>query len=365
MMMQRDRQSGSALVAVLLGVLTIGMLVMLLSRQIGGSINSMQTVKDNAECYELARTALEMAKLELSRNQLFAYTKYDNRSYFLPSRFEYETMLEEAELFRDGRILGRGMYAYRIIASNRGLNYNNLSSAQWHRLFEVACRMDEGPDRSALVDRILDWIDRDDFARENGAEADFYDELTPPRAIRNGPLQSFDELLLIDLITTEIIEGSELYPLEEEDGMYFGGGVRRYFSHSPDELTRNSIRYILTGNTDFLEGFELEDDSEEEEYIFSSRLPQAIYVIAEGYIPEKLPLQETFDTRAASSRESDLYNLRPLATARHIILCSFTLSGKKYKISQYRDDVDAQELRPILGAQEYTLALEEEEEQAE
>ncbi len=342
---------GSALIMVLVAILTIGMLVLVLTRSMNNSIDTMTVVKNEAVTYQLARTALEMAKIELSRKKLYCYSKYDNRVYFLPSNFETDSLLEEAEFLRDGRVLGMGMYAYRIISSWQRLDYNRLTPEQWHRLFEVALRMDEGPDRSALVDRILDWIDKDDLTRENGAEADFYEELSPPRAIRNGPLESLDELGYIDQITPEMMDGSDLYPLEEEDGMYYGGGLRWYFTHSPDELTRNSLRYIMTGDTEFLEDFEAEDEDEEEEYVAQKKLPARIFVIAEGYIPAVLPDIEEFEKNCAAAREKELYNYRPDVIARHIILCTLRLRGNKYQLESYRDDVDEDELLDIIGVE--------------
>ena len=38
----------------------------------------------------------------------------------------------------------------------------------WHRLLEVACGIEEGEERNALVDAAMDWIDVDNLARANG-----------------------------------------------------------------------------------------------------------------------------------------------------------------------------------------------------
>jgi len=58
-----------------------------------------------------------------------------------------------------------------------------------------------------IADCILDWLDADAEDRENGAEADFYAALDPPYAPRNGLPQSFEELLLVNGVTRELLFG--------------------------------------------------------------------------------------------------------------------------------------------------------------
>ncbi len=54
------------------------------------------------------------------------------------------------------------------------------------------------------TDAILDWLDSDDEPRENGFERDYYEKLTPPIAIKNGPMDSLEELLLIPGVSQEM-----------------------------------------------------------------------------------------------------------------------------------------------------------------
>jgi type II secretory pathway component PulK len=61
-----------------------------------------------------------------------------------------------------------------------------------------------------IADAILDWIDRDDEPRENGAERDYYASLSPPYAPRNGPLGSMEELLLVKGVTPALLFGADL-----------------------------------------------------------------------------------------------------------------------------------------------------------
>jgi type II secretory pathway component PulK/DNA uptake protein ComE-like DNA-binding protein len=59
----------------------------------------------------------------------------------------------------------------------------------------------------AIADCILDWIDPDDTARDQGAESEYYSSLSPPYTPRNGPPVTIDELLLVQGVTPELLFG--------------------------------------------------------------------------------------------------------------------------------------------------------------
>ncbi|NBV20941.1 MAG: hypothetical protein EBS05_02955 [Proteobacteria bacterium] len=55
---------------------------------------------------------------------------------------------------------------------------------------------------------LFDFIDNDDVPRPEGAEQDYYSALPRPYTIRNGPLASLDELLLVRGFTDELLHGT-------------------------------------------------------------------------------------------------------------------------------------------------------------
>ena len=61
-----------------------------------------------------------------------------------------------------------------------------------------------------IADAILDWIDTDDDEREFGAEADYYQQLTPPYTAKNGPLDTIEELLLVRGVTPQLLYGLDI-----------------------------------------------------------------------------------------------------------------------------------------------------------
>ena len=61
-----------------------------------------------------------------------------------------------------------------------------------------------------LVQAIRDFIDVDLVARPEGAEQDFYDSLPRGYAVRNGPLNTVEELLLVRGFTPSLLYGEDL-----------------------------------------------------------------------------------------------------------------------------------------------------------
>lgn len=91
--------------------------------------------------------------------------------------------------------IGDGVFSLKITDLERKINVNTADEATLDQVLRVVgADANEGP---GIVDGILDWIDRDDNTRINGAESDYYQGLTPPYIAKNGPIDDISELLLI------------------------------------------------------------------------------------------------------------------------------------------------------------------------
>ena len=67
----------------------------------------------------------------------------------------------------------------------------------------------------AITNSVKDWLDSADddaITGLSGAESEYYQDLDPPYACRNGPLPDLDELLLIKGITPEMYYGDKELP---------------------------------------------------------------------------------------------------------------------------------------------------------
>ena len=60
-----------------------------------------------------------------------------------------------------------------------------------------------------VADAILDWLDEDDEPREFGSEIEHYSGLQPPYGTKNGPLDTVEELLLVNGVTPELLFGAD------------------------------------------------------------------------------------------------------------------------------------------------------------
>ncbi|MCX5839686.1 MAG: type II secretion system protein GspK [Deltaproteobacteria bacterium] len=65
----------------------------------------------------------------------------------------------------------------------------------------------EDTDKNIIVDSIMDWRDKDNFHRANGAEDDYYLALPEPYKCKNGDFTSIDELLLVRGVTPQLFHG--------------------------------------------------------------------------------------------------------------------------------------------------------------
>ena len=60
-----------------------------------------------------------------------------------------------------------------------------------------------------IADAITDWVDSDSTARPSGAEDDTYMALSTPYHIKNGPISSLEELLMVQEMTPELLYGAD------------------------------------------------------------------------------------------------------------------------------------------------------------
>jgi general secretion pathway protein K len=116
---------------------------------------------------------------------------------------------------------------------SRGFNQSQVML--WDRYLRYIGSEDqlqEDSDPIAIVNSVKDWLDSgDDDATTglSGAESNYYEDLDPPYASRNGPIPDLSELLLIKGITPELYYGSGETPGLSQymtvHGMRLGAGT--------------------------------------------------------------------------------------------------------------------------------------------
>ena len=85
------------------------------------------------------------------------------------------------------------------------LPINTMSEEMLNRMLEETFDFDFGTARE-LSSMLLDWIDADSAKRLNGAESEDYLRRNPPYRTANGPLQSLEELRLLEIWEDEFFD---------------------------------------------------------------------------------------------------------------------------------------------------------------
>ncbi len=205
--------------------------------------------------------------------------------------------------------------------------------------------MEEGDERSALVDSILDWMDADSTQREFGAEEEFYQELDPPRHCRNAPFETIEELLLVNGITPDILFGYS-HPVHIEDGLLLGGGLYRFLIGDNSPEAKASGQYIQRGVLPTEDQQKARENEAADVYTKVKVLPSVLYLVAEGFVPG--PLEE--------SKEPALNTEEPVSAdtaSRHMILVKLILpenaTTMKYTIKDFYENAAGELLENVLA----------------
>ncbi|MDF7823050.1 type II secretion system protein GspK [Pontiellaceae bacterium B12227] len=333
-------KEGSALLMVLAVVVVLAVLITTFGVDMKSEVKAAGGHYDEALNFQLARSAFALARMELNRKNTTLYADDFGNAFFARTAEEYESEIEELMLYRQGLEIGRGLASYRIIYKPNALDPNEVSHNDWHRLLEVACGIEEGEDRNALVDAFHDWIDTDNLARANGAEADFYQELDRPQHVKNGPVSSYEEILLIYGFTPEMLYGYN-NPVRIEDHMLVGGGLLRYFIGDNSPEARASRKYIIDGVVPSEAADQLDG---RQRYRKVNQKPEHLYLIAEGFVPQS-PLEED----AFIDVEDDEQLPEPTYRSRHIILARLQWARDVYRIDDLLENAGAETVERILA----------------
>jgi len=108
--------------------------------------------------------------------------------------------------------LGDGSFSVTLESAEAGRNVNLLTREEWLEILEMANM--PSTEWDSMIDCLEDWIDEGDLHQLNGAESDdpFYQDRGYP--VKNGPLDSIEELLLVKSWGEDILYGKG----EDEDG---------------------------------------------------------------------------------------------------------------------------------------------------
>ena len=213
----RAREDGAALIVALwvLIILSLLMSAFAFDMHIEAGITSFYRKRMKAQY--LARAGVEYAKLLLVKS-------FKGNNEPEADEAKEEERVRAINLSRGVALsglsqeLGAGKFSVSIMPEPGRRNINHLDDADWEEILDQGGVPNEmWPD---LIDCFNDWVDESDEHRLNGAESDdpFYEERG--YEVKNAPLDTVDELLLIKGFTPALVYGGA--DPEREDVYYTG-----------------------------------------------------------------------------------------------------------------------------------------------
>jgi general secretion pathway protein K len=166
-------------------------------------INITRNFKEKTEAYYIGRAGLMQAVAELIR--------IETTPPAIVSVEETQPLEDEEKI--DWRInipiqdisFGTGTFSVKIENEAGKININRADQNILKMMLN-SFELDDD-EKDIIVDSILDWRDKDDLRRINGAEDEYYLSLAEPYRARNDDFESVEELLLVRGITPEIFHG--------------------------------------------------------------------------------------------------------------------------------------------------------------
>lgn len=182
-------------------------------------VNTTRNYKEDVESYFLAKAGINLAFAEILQNARFHSIHNEHGFIFGKPKISPSPRNQETQKFQDEENtdfdivnrteipLGAGTISYKITDENGKININKVSRETLVKIL-AASGIEIGEERDVIADSILDWIDKDSDHKLNGAENDYYQNLTPPYSAKNDFFDSLSELLKVRGITEEILYGT-------------------------------------------------------------------------------------------------------------------------------------------------------------
>ncbi len=202
--LHRRARCGGALIVALWIIVTLSLLVGTLAFEMRIEAGITSHYRKRARATWLARAGVEHARMLILRSRRVDPTAPDS--------------LDEDPLYLHAMLLSRGMGVYGavfplgdgvfrldIVPEGSRRNVNRLQPIEWRELLRQAQVPEDQWEE--LIDCIGDWIDLDDNVKLNGAESDDPFYRARGYRVKNGPIDTIDEMLLIKGVTEEILFG--------------------------------------------------------------------------------------------------------------------------------------------------------------
>ncbi len=231
-------EDGIALMMTLWTLVLLIAIAMEFSHSTRTEINTTKNFKEEIETYFLAEAGINLAIAEILQEAEYHTLDEENGEIEFGRKNLKDIPLSE---YRKDIKLGNGSFSYSIEDDNGKLNLNIIPRSTITKMLELS-GMGTGSLRDTIADSILDWKDKDNLHRFNGAEDDYYLSLSPPYECKDDFFDTVEELLWLKGMSKEILYGTENIKETGETNQNFIGIY--------DILTVQNIEFINPNTVD-------------------------------------------------------------------------------------------------------------------
>lgn len=209
-------EDGVALLVVLWVLMLLSVIVGEFCSNARTEVNIARNLKENTQAYYIARAGINRGIAEIEAKGHMARNPPLTQDAGVQKGIERKVNLEMPAI-----AFGEGQFQVTIWNESGKVNINRAGNLLLKMMLNGFNLDDQ--QKETIVDSIVDWRDKDDFVRPNGAENDYYFSLPKPYKCKNGDFESIDELLLVRGVTPEIFYGGlrdmvTVYPLQDTSG---------------------------------------------------------------------------------------------------------------------------------------------------
>jgi type II secretory pathway component PulK len=251
------RRDGFVLIAVLVVVVLLSLAAYQFSELMLAEYRAADSHARQVQAKALAESGVQYAAVMLSNSTAFANNlnsnPWDNPSVFqnVPVNPQDAARLQGAftlvaPIFPDDPSYGTEPFRYGVTDESAKINLNTIMQldSSGSMLYNMLMALPNMTDTAA--NSIIDWIDTDETPRSDGAESDYYSSLTPAYSSKDGPLDTVEELLLVNGVTPQLLLGNDLNrngvlePNEDDGSGVTNPGMAEYLTVYSRELNVDS-----------------------------------------------------------------------------------------------------------------------------
>jgi general secretion pathway protein K len=192
-----------------------------MNRRMRASVFSAAATRDRITLLQMASAGTHAAKAILVQDKNNSDSDSLQEDWADPDKIS--AVLQDMPL-KEGTVkvtisdeLGK-IQANSLVKFPEGRDFNELQRLLWDRFltnFTAGNEDLEETEPETIINSLKDWLDTGDdeaITGLSGAESDYYRDLDPPYACRNGPLTHIGELALVNGMKPKLYGGSEQAP---------------------------------------------------------------------------------------------------------------------------------------------------------